>query len=204
MIRGSSSEFVESIQEFVQKNNKSLNVTILSDGMSRSFYRVNGFENLINPVNGMSFLKMNSVGGNSTFMNLSPNASMDLIGTLDLRSIVDRAMSRNLISVQSNVVEESDRFAVRIPESHLSYIFFGGDYTRPGYIIDTGDDPDDMFELDENRDNMIVYTNELSVGQNLYYYFYPDEDAYVPNLRIFGLDASIVNGDQLSSDVNII
>ena len=62
MIRGSSSEFVESIQEFVQKNNKSLNVTILSDGMSRSFYRVNGFENLVNPVNGMSFLKMNSVG----------------------------------------------------------------------------------------------------------------------------------------------
>jgi len=76
--------------------------------------------------------------------------------------------------------------------------------TRPGYIIDTGDDPDDIFELDENRGNMIVYVNELSVGSNLYYHFFPQDGFYMRNTGIYGLGVEIAKRENLSDDVIMI
>jgi len=201
MITGLSSGFVNSVMEFTEKNKKPLSVTLISDWMSRSFYGVLGFEEVKNQLNDMTFFRMKNSGGNDSFMSFIPMADINSIGNLDLRPIVSRAIGNKKIVQTQNTVLEAEEFAVKMPQTHVSYVYFGSNPTRPGYIIDTGDDPDDIFELDENKNTMTVYVNDISQGLNLYYHFYPEENLYMKNTGLNGLGVRISNEDDLSSNV---
>lgn len=206
MLSGDSSDFMNSVSEFVTQNNRPLSVTLVSDGMSRSFYDVLGFDSQFSPATGLGFYRMKKRGGNDTFLSTENSAPIGAISDLGLRSLVSPAISRGLISLipNSSTVDEGEEFAVRMPDTHVSSVFFGANPTRPGYILDTGDDPDDIFELDESRGNMVVYINELSTGSDYYYHFYPEDGFYMRNTGIFGLGVRISKKEELSDDVIII
>jgi hypothetical protein len=206
MLSGVSSDFISSVSEFVNQNNKPLSVTLISDGMSRSFYNVLGFEQMDNLMTGVGFYKMKKVGGIDTFFSTENSVGIEAIADLGLNNFVSSAISSGILNLipNSRTLDEGEAFAVKMPENHVSSVFFGMNPTRPGYIIDTGDDPDDIFELDENRGNMIVYVNELSVGSDLYYHFFPQDGFYMRNTGIYGLGVEIAKRENLSDDVIMI
>lgn len=200
---GPSSEFISAGSEFLQKNNTPLSVTFYSNKMSRSFSGVSSFDSESNYDTGMDFWRMTTSGGISSFFSLQSDPTPDSLLSVNLRYIVKKAKSTGLIEIDStsDYVSELMPFVSKVPDSHVSTIFFGGNPTRPGYIIEPGSDDDDIFELDEGSGRMYVKTNEINRESNLYYLFEQDQNAYIPTTGYYGLNVRIVKENSIPGDV---
>jgi hypothetical protein len=200
---GQSSEFINAGSEFLEKNKIPLNVTFYSDRMSRSFNDIFSFDSESNYDTGMDFWRMRSSGGISSFFSLQQEPTPDSLLSVNLQFIVNRAKTRGFVEVDSasdNVIEMAT-FATPVPDSHVSTIFFGGNPTRPGYIIEPGSDDNDIFELDEKSGKMYVRTNEIVRESNFYYIFEQDQNSYIPSTGHYGINVKIVKDTNVPGDV---
>lgn len=200
---GSSSQFVSAGQEFLEKNKIPLNVTFYSDRTSRSFNDIFSFDSESNYDTGMNFWRMRSSGGISSFFSMEIEPTPDSLLTVNLGNMVKKAKTRGLVEIDSasDYVTNMMSFVAPMPDSHMSMIFFGGNPTRPGYIIEPGNDDNDIFELDERSGKMYVKTNEIIRESSFYYLFQQDQDAYIPSTGHYGINVRIIKDDDVPGDV---
>jgi hypothetical protein len=203
---GPSSEFISAASEFIQENKTPLNVIFHSDEMSRSFFNVTNFDSQDNYDTGMNYWKMGSVGGINSFFSTETSPTPDSLLTVDFRPMIRKAKNYNLFEVDadSNYVEQMNDFIIRVPDSHISTIFLGGNPLRPGYIIETGDDENDIFDLDQRRAVMHVHTNEISRESRLYYLFSADTNSSIPSTGLYGVDVKVIKQKDVPADAFIL
>jgi hypothetical protein len=196
---GPSSEFISAASDFIEKNKTPLNVVFYSDRASHSFYDVTSFDVENNYETFMNFWRVRSKGGLNHFFSFFSEPTPESLMTVNLREMVRKARSRKLIEVNQTTsrVLESEYFHCKIPNSHISSIFFGINPTRPGYIIEPGEDESDFYDLDEKRNIMHVKTNDISRESNLYYFFSPDSSANVRSIGYRGIDVSVIKQEQI-------
>lgn len=191
---GPSSEFISAASEFIEQNNTPLNVIFHSDEMSRSFFNVVNFDSQNNYDTGMNYWKMGSIGGINSFFSTERSPTPDSLLSVDFRPMIRKAKNYNLFEIDqdSNYVTEMNEFIMKVPDSHVSTIFLGGNPLRPGYIIETGEDENDIFDLDEKRAVMHVRTNEISRESRLYYLFSADSNSNIPSTGFYGVDVKVI------------
>lgn len=199
---GSSSEFINAGSDFLQKNDIPLNVTFYSNRTSRSFSGITSFDSEDNYDTGMGFWRMRSMGGISSFFSLQAEPTPDSLLTVNLNFIIKKAKNRGLLEIDSSsdYVADMIPFTTLVPNSHVSTIFFGGNPTRPGYIIEPGNDDSDIFELDEKVGRMYVKINEIFRESNFYYVFEKDENAYIPSTGHYGINVKLVKENNVPED----
>lgn len=203
---GPSSEFISVATNFIEQNNNPLNVTFHSDEMSRSFYNIISFDEQDNYDTGMNYWKMSSLGGINSFFSTQIFPTPDSLLGVDLNPIIRKAKNYNLLQIDdtNNSVVEMNDFMIRVPDSHVSTIFLGGNPLRPGYIIETGEDESDIFELDERRSMMHVRTNQISRESRLFYFFSGDPDSSVNSVGLHGIDVKVIREKDISYDAFIL
>lgn len=201
MIFGPSSDFISSGSDFIQQNNSPLTVTFRSNGMSRSFYDVMGFQEQRNVFTGMDYWRFNTKGGNDSFVSMQTDVTPGVFNDLNLRSFMAKARSQGAFSVyRNNIAEDITSFLTRVPENDISTIYFGLSRTRPGIHIEPGSDPDDVFELDDRRGVMNIHIDEIYNTSKYFYHFYPDQESFVPAIGYHGIGVRVVKENDLPQD----
>jgi hypothetical protein len=57
--------------------------------------------------------------------------------------------------------------------------------------LNPGNDEDDIFFLNENRGEMTIHTDEISSGQD-YFYFFSESDNYSPMTGYYGMEVNMM------------
>jgi hypothetical protein len=196
---GESSSFIEDANNFISENNKPINLTIRSNGMSSYISGVVGFISEVDNTTGNQFWRFKNKGGNDSFYCMNSNVSKKSLYEVNLRNILNKAKSQNVFKPDRlNNAGKFDTFSSRIFASHYSAFFFNS-YQRDGYILKV--DEEKNYRLDENNGNMEVYMSEILKNTDFYYIFYPDPDTHIYSTGYKGIGVKVVQKSEIPKDM---
>lgn len=199
---GDSSSFIDDATEYIKENNKPINLTFRSEGMSNYISGITDFISIKDNSNGNQFWRFKNIGGNDSFYCFNSSVPQKSIYDVNLRNILNKAKSEKLFKSDSvNNTKDVKPFYCKIYASHYSVFFFNS-YQRDGYILKVDEEKD--YRLNENSGDMEIYMTDIMKNTDFYYYFYPDSKSYVPSMGYKGIGVKVVEKNDIQKDIMML